>query len=79
MEAGLPIACSDRGPMPEILKDGGMYFNPESVFSITECLRYLFERPELRTRLGKKARKYARSYNWKKCADETFSFLQEET
>ena len=77
MEAGLPIACSDRGPMSEILKDGGMYFNPESVSSITECLRYLLERPELRTRLGKKARKYARAYNWKKCADETFSFLQE--
>ena len=77
MEAGLPIACSDRGPMPEILKDGGMYFNPESVSSITECLRYLLERPELRTRLGKKARKYARAYNWKKCADETFSFLKE--
>ena len=63
--------------MPEILKDGGMYFNPESVSSITECLRYLLERPELRTRLGKKARKYAQAYNWKKCADETFSFLQE--
>ena len=77
MEAGLPIACSDRGPMPEILKDGGLYFNPESVSSIAECLRYLLEHPELRTRLGKKARKYARAYNWKKCADETFSFLKE--
>ena len=26
MASGLPIACSDRGPMPEILKkDGGLY------------------------------------------------------
>src|SRR5690606_24895104 len=29
MAAGLPIACSDRGPMPEVLQDGGAYFDPE--------------------------------------------------
>ena len=23
MASGLPIACSDRGPMPEVLQDGG--------------------------------------------------------
>ena len=35
MAASLPIACSNRGPMPEILKDAGIYFNPEQVSSIT--------------------------------------------
>ena len=30
MAAGLPIASSYRGPMIEILKDGGIYFNPEN-------------------------------------------------
>ena len=29
MGAGLPIACSNRQPMPEILKNGGEYFDPE--------------------------------------------------
>ena len=29
MAIGLPIACSDRGPMPEVLRDGGVYFDPE--------------------------------------------------
>ena len=77
MESGLSIACSDRGPMPDILKDGGLYFNPESVCSIIECLRYLLVRPELRKSLGEKARKYAQAYSWTKCAEETFSFLQE--
>ena len=28
MASGLPIACSNFDPMPEILKDGGLYFDP---------------------------------------------------
>ena len=28
MAAGLPVACSNRGPMPEILGDAGLYFDP---------------------------------------------------
>jgi len=75
MTAGLPIASSDRGPMPEVLKDAGLYFNPESVTSIRNCLRYLIEIPNLRKRLGKKAKQYSQNYSWKKCADETFGFL----
>jgi len=76
MTAGLPIASSDRGPMPEVLKDAGLYFNPESVTSIKNCLRYMIENPNLRQRLGAKAKQYSQTYSWKKCADETFSFLR---
>ena len=76
MTAGLPIASSDRGPMPEVLKDAGLYFNPESVTSIKNCLRYMIENPNLRKRLGAKAKQYSQAYSWKKCADETFAFLR---
>jgi glycosyltransferase involved in cell wall biosynthesis len=75
MTAGLPIASSDRGPMPEVLKDAGLYFNPESVNSIKNCLRYMIENPDLMQSLGSKAKKYSENYSWEKCADETFAFL----
>ena len=75
MTAGLPIASSDRGPMPEVLKDAGLFFNPESVTSIKNCLRYLIENPDLRQRLGEKAKFYSQAYSWEKCADETLEFL----
>jgi glycosyltransferase involved in cell wall biosynthesis len=77
MSAGLPIASSHRGPMPEVLKDAGLYFNPESVLSIKNCLQYLIERPSLQQKLGIKAQKYSEKYSWKKCANDTFSFLRE--
>jgi glycosyltransferase involved in cell wall biosynthesis len=76
MTAGLPIASSDRGPMPEVLKDAGLYFNPDSILSIKSCLRYMIDNSELRQRLGKKAKQYSQGYSWKKCAIETFSFLR---
>ena len=75
MTAGLPIASSDQGSMPEVLKDAGLYFNPESVTMIKNCLRYMIENPNLRQRLGKKAKQYSETYSWKKCANETFAFL----
>ena len=41
MASGLPIACSDRGPMPEVLQDGGVYFNPEDCKSIVFAIEKL--------------------------------------
>ena len=75
MTAGLPIASSDRGPMPEVLKDAGLYFTPESVTSIKNCLRYMIGNPDLLQSVVAKAKQYSQAYNWKKCADETFAFL----
>jgi glycosyltransferase involved in cell wall biosynthesis len=76
MTAGLPIASSDRGPMPEVLKDGGLYFNPESVDSIKNCVRFMIENSELCHYLGAKAKQYSQAYSWEKCANETFAFLK---
>ena len=76
MTAGLPIASSDRGPMPEVLKDAGLYFNPESISSIKNCLQYMIANPNLRKRLGAKAKQYSQAYSWQKCADETFAFFR---
>ena len=77
MAAGLPIACSDRGPMPEVLQDGGVYFDPERPESIAQAIADLLDHPEKRERLARRARELASQYSWKRCAEETFSFLVE--
>lgn len=76
MAAGLPIACSNRGPMSEILRDAGVYFNPEHPSSIAEALKLLLLDEELRRTLGTKALSISKSYNWDRCAQDTFLFLQ---
>jgi len=75
MSASLPIACSRMGPMPEVLGDGGLYFNPLDVPGMMEVLARMFRDPGLRARCAQIARTRASVYSWTRCARETFSFL----
>lgn len=76
MAAGLPIACSDRGPMPEILKDGGVYFDPENCESIADAIERLIESNELCDEISRTARVLASSYTWSNCSRNTFEFIK---
>jgi glycosyltransferase involved in cell wall biosynthesis len=75
MAAGLPIACSNKGPMPEVLDEAGIYFDPESPDEIAEAVLTLFNRPALRRQLASKAYTAAQNYSWARCAKETFLFI----
>jgi len=75
MAAGLPIACADRGPMPGVLGDGGLYFDPERPSTIAAALKDLFGDPALRATLAERAHARAAAFSWTRCADETFRFL----
>ena len=77
MAAGLPIAASNRGPMPEVLGESAVFFNPERPDEIENCLRILLEHPQLRQRLADEGYEKAHRYTWKRCAEETFRFLSE--
>ncbi|MCY1514135.1 Glycosyltransferase Gtf1 [compost metagenome] len=75
MSAGLPIASSDRGPMPEVLKDAGYYFNPEDVDSIYKSLEDLYLSYQDRYSIANKAYFYTNNFTWANCSTETFDFL----
>jgi len=77
MAAGLPIACSDRGPMPEVLDDGGVYFDPEDPDSIADALVNLMTDSGKRGHLAARAQELSYKYSWPRCAKETFSFIAE--
>lgn len=75
MASGLPIVCSNRGPMPEVLGAGGIYFDPERAADIARALRELIDSPQLRTALAQVSYQLSHQYSWQRCADETFEFL----
>ena len=75
MASGLPIACSKRSAMPEILREAGVYFDPESPQSIAEALHGLMVDPDAREQYAWTAYQQAQQYSWSRCAMETFSFL----
>ncbi len=75
MAAGLPIACSNRGPMPEVLEDGGVYFDPFSAKSIAYAIEKIIIDPDLRLRIAVRAKDLADRYSWERCSNETFAFI----
>lgn len=77
MAAGLPIACSNRGPMPEVLDDGGVYFDPEDVDSTAGAIEQLITDPIRRTMLAARSKALSQQYSWERCARETFTFVKQ--
>jgi glycosyltransferase involved in cell wall biosynthesis len=75
MAAGLPIACSNRNPMPEVLGEAGLYFDPEQPAQIAEAIQQLLEMPELRERCAWLAYERTQDYSWDRCAQETLDFI----
>jgi glycosyltransferase involved in cell wall biosynthesis len=75
MAAGLPIACAKRGPMPEVLQDYGIYFDPEDVTSIVHALRSLTDMSIKGLSKAEEAQNFARSFTWGACADHTLAFI----
>lgn len=77
MAAGIPIACSNRGPMPEVLADGGVRFDPESPISIAAAVEQLITDHMLREKCAERAYQLAHQYSWSRCGHETWQLLRE--
>lgn len=75
MSAGLPIACSNRSAMPELLGGAGEYFDPEAPIDIARAIRQLIDSPQRRSETASASFAASRAFSWPRCADETFDFL----
>lgn len=75
MASGLPIACSSIEPMPNVLKNAGIYFDPLDVKSIYNGLLMLINDTSLREINSFKSYNLAKMYSWEKCTNETFDYL----
>ena len=77
MAAGLPICCSDRGPMPEVLCDAGLYFDPECPHSIMNSLEKMCQKADRVSHFGRRAELLSRNFSWQRCSEKTWSLLVE--
>jgi glycosyltransferase involved in cell wall biosynthesis len=75
MASGLPIACSSMGPMPEILGESGVYFDPCNPNSIASAITKLMLSARLRRKCANSGFERSQLLSWEICANETFQFL----
>ncbi|MBU3604113.1 glycosyltransferase family 1 protein [Polynucleobacter sp. AP-Kaivos-20-H2] len=75
MAMGLPIAASNRSSIPETLRDGGLYFDPENPLEIAAAVEKIIQNPGLGNQLSVRARQLAKEYSWGRCSNETWGYI----
>ena len=68
MARGVPVACSDRSSLPEVVGDAAVMFNPERVDEIAAAMRRLAGDEALRDRLRAAGRVQAARFTWERTA-----------
>jgi glycosyltransferase involved in cell wall biosynthesis len=76
MASGLPIVCSNAGPMPEILGSSSFFFDPASLPSIESSIESFLRDVKKRSAESQISYTKGKSYSWEKCAEETFRFIK---
>lgn len=76
-QAGVAVACSTAGSLPEVAGDGAIYFDPTSVEATAETIRRCLGDATLRSQLIAKGRENLARFSWEKTARETLAVYQD--
>ncbi len=66
-----PIIASNRGAIPEIMRDGGILVDPRNRDGAVQAIKEVTSRTDLRTKLRAEALKRAKEFSWQKTAEQT--------
>ncbi|MDP9211662.1 MAG: glycosyltransferase family 4 protein [bacterium] len=76
MACGTPVASSSAPPMPEILGDAAVFFNPRSTADVARVVEQALFDPALRRTLRRRGLARVRKYSWQKTARETLAVYE---
>ncbi len=69
MKCGTPVVVSNRGSLPEVVGEHGLYVEPDDIGSIADGIRRLLEDHDLYKRLQESGLVHARTYSWQRMAE----------
>ena len=68
MASGIPVIVSNRGSLPEIVREAGKVVNPENIQETLQDLRNMLTSPSMRDSLVRKGRERAALFSWQQTA-----------
>ncbi len=74
---GCPVISSNATCLPEINKNGALYFDPLDVNDIAEKIGGVLENPGIAERLAKEGKAVAAQYSWQRMAEQTLAVYQD--
>jgi glycosyltransferase involved in cell wall biosynthesis len=75
MSVGIPIACSNKSSLPEIIKKNTVFFNPENIEEIIISVMKILTNNRLRNKIAKGAKNRSKYYTWEKFSKLTWLTL----
>ena len=60
----MPIVCSNRSSLPEILDNGGIYFDPKNDLQLFKKIDLLIKNKKLRIIKSAQSKKIALKFSW---------------
>jgi glycosyltransferase involved in cell wall biosynthesis len=77
MSCGIPVVCSNRTSLPEVVGDAAISFDPDNLREMVQDLYSVLTNNELQADLRARSLKRATHFNWRKTALETIEIYQE--
>ncbi|MGV6850106.1 MAG: glycosyltransferase family 4 protein [Marinibacterium sp.] len=69
MSCGVPVLSSDRGSLPEVVGDAGLFYDPEDLGAMTQTVLKFFTDADLRERVTAAALPRAAAFTWDRAAE----------
>lgn len=76
MACSAPMLSSDRGSLPEVVGDAGIYFDPFDPVAISDAIIEMVENKELRAKLSANALARAQLFTWENAARLALTHLE---
>lgn len=76
LHQGTPVAASNQGALPEVLRDAAEYFSPDDPAEMAETIVRVLRDRRLQRSLLKKAKKILLRYTWEKTALKTLDLYE---
>jgi glycosyltransferase involved in cell wall biosynthesis len=77
MACGCPVIVSNRGSLPEIVRDAALLLDPENIDSLVGALQSVIHTPSLRTSLVEKGLARVSEFSWTTAARKTLEVYKE--
>jgi glycosyltransferase involved in cell wall biosynthesis len=68
MAAGVPVVVSNRGALPEVVGDAGLFIDPDDIESLTSALDRMLRDSDLRASCARRGLDRARRFTWTQTA-----------
>lgn len=73
MACGAPVITSNVSSLPEVVGDAGFMVSPDDAVGLSEKILELVEDDELAESLSNRSVERAKSFTWKRCAEQTMA------